>query len=202
MICYKIQQNTPEWYALRLGRATASNFPKIMAHEGKAFGDPAKEYAERIAIESITGVSVESYTNEWMERGHELEPIARRLYEERFLTQVSDGGFFASDCGRFGGSPDGLCETGGIEIKSVKWNTQMSTLKGASNKYLWQIVGNIWLGELEYIDYVSYCPEMPESKQLFVQRIERDEELIKRLTTRLNDFWELVELNKNLLNNE
>ena len=33
---HDVQQNTDEWQALRLGKATASNFACIMANDGKA----------------------------------------------------------------------------------------------------------------------------------------------------------------------
>ena len=51
-----IEQNTDEWLQLRIGKITASNFGTVMANYGKAFGNPAKDYAMRIAIESQSGV--------------------------------------------------------------------------------------------------------------------------------------------------
>mgnify|MGYP002040268088 FL=1 len=78
---HDVQQNTDEWQALRLGKATASNFACIMANDGKAFGDPAKRYALQLALELATGKKAEySFSNEHMERGHEHEPVARMLY--------------------------------------------------------------------------------------------------------------------------
>ena len=40
-------QNTEEWFNLRIGKATSSNFAKIMANNNKAFGNPAIEYAQK-----------------------------------------------------------------------------------------------------------------------------------------------------------
>ena len=66
---HDVQQNTDEWQALRLGKATASNFACIMANDGKAFGDPAKRYALQLALELATGKKAEySFSNEHMER--------------------------------------------------------------------------------------------------------------------------------------
>lgn len=197
-----VTQNSDEWFDLRLGRATSSNFGKIMANEDKAFGIPAKEYAQKIALERVTGVRDESssYTNASMLRGHELEPIACELYEIETFTTVTNGGF--NSYADLGDSPDGnVGDNGCIEIKSVIPTTHWKRLKlgGFDTAYQWQIHGHIWLGKKEYCDFVSYCPEMPNSKQLYIHRIERDEEIIERMKIRLNDFIKLVEQNVEIL---
>ncbi|EDH6028607.1 YqaJ-like viral recombinase, partial [Salmonella enterica subsp. enterica serovar Agama] len=98
MIWHDVEQNSEEWELLRLGKVTASNFGLIMANEGGAFGEPAKRYALQIALEQIKGCKSElTYSNEHMERGHEQEPIARMLYEERYFIDVDNGGFFDHD---------------------------------------------------------------------------------------------------------
>ena len=53
MIWHDVEQNGEEWDALRLGKATASNFGLIMANDGKAFGEPAKRYALQLALGSL-----------------------------------------------------------------------------------------------------------------------------------------------------
>lgn len=197
---HDIEQNSDEWIALRLGRATSSNFAKIAANKGKAFGDPAKEYAIKIALESIYGSSIgESYTNEWMERGTELEPVARMVYEERTFTEVSNGGFCIHDSfDGVGGSPDGLLlnDNGGIEIKCPKFTTHYNTLRKGKfdSSYKWQMLGNIWICGLDYMDFVSYCPEFPESKQLFIDRLSAEDykEDLEYLSERMAEFIELV----------
>ena len=50
MIFHDVIQNTEEWFDLRAGKLTSSSFSKIMANEDKAFGNPAKDYAVRIAL--------------------------------------------------------------------------------------------------------------------------------------------------------
>lgn len=201
MKVYYFDQLSPEWFDIRFGKATSSKFGTIMANEDKAFGNPALEYAERIAIEGITRKPVESYSNQYMEDGIEQEPIARKAYEDYTFTQVSQVGFYESECGRFGGSPDGIVNPGGIEIKCVKYNTHFNTIKDGKYdpKYKWQITGNIWLAELEWIDFVSYCHVFPVGKQIFVDRVYRDEKMIDRLKKRLEDFWPLVEEHKLLI---
>lgn len=197
-----VQQNTQEWLDLRLGKITSSNFGTIMANEGKAFGEPAKNYAEKIALEIVTNKRDETdlFTNKLMMRGHELEPIASDLYEIETMQTVTNGGFF--DCGKFGGSPDGLVGLNGcIEIKSVIAKTHWKTIKRRSfdPSYKWQIHGHLLVSERYWCDWISFCPEMPESKQLIIHRVERDEEIIERMVVRLTAFSVLVNENVKLL---
>ena len=80
------EQNTDEWFELRLGKVTGSSIAKIMANYGKAFGNPAKDLAVDLAVEQLTGKRKENnYSNSHMARGHEEEPIARALYEDKFF---------------------------------------------------------------------------------------------------------------------
>ncbi|WP_238149444.1 YqaJ viral recombinase family protein [Arsenophonus endosymbiont of Aleurodicus floccissimus] len=132
---YNVQQNTGDWDTLRLGKVSASQFSGFMANQGKAFGEPARRYALQIALKIINGKKSDvSFTNEHMLRGREQEPIARKLYEETNLVDVTNGGFF--DCGKYGDSPDGLVRDDGvIAIKSVTapgimplWNANLLTL--------------------------------------------------------------------------
>jgi hypothetical protein len=197
-----VQQNTENWFQLRVGKITSSNFSKIMANEDKAFGDPAKKYAQKVALEIVTQKrdGTDSFKNAYMDRGNDLEPVARELYEIETFCEVTNGGFNVN--GKFGDSPDGnVGKKGCIEIKCVVANTHWERLKrgGFDTSYKWQIHGHIWLGEKQWCDYVSYCPEMPESKRLYIYRVERDEDMIARLETRLNDFCELIEENIKIL---
>jgi hypothetical protein len=204
---HNIQQGTQEWHDLRLGKITASNFGKIMANSFKnsgfnpdaAFGKGAKDYAMKKALEAVTGKEIDSYTNEWMERGNELEPIARELYEMETFTEVTNGGFI--DAGWLGASSDGLVDAGGIEIKSVKYNTHFERLRkgGFDTTYKWQIIGNIWLYNLEWIDFVSYCPDFPDHKQLYIFRVHRDKEQVEALKDRLRRFKMLLDDYKEVL---
>lgn len=197
MIWHDVPQNSEEWHALRLGKATGSMFGCFMANEGKAFGDPAKDYALRIALEIANGKKAEfSFTNEHMERGHEQEPIARMLYEDMFFVDVTNGGFF--DCGSYGDSPDGLVGgDGGVEIKSVIAKTHYATLRRGSfdPSYRWQMVGHLDCTGRDWFDFVSYCADFPKDKQLIVHRIHRKdcEDEIKRLRARREQFLSLVQ---------
>ena len=197
MIFHDVEQNSDQWFDLRLGKVTASNFATIMANEGKAFGDPAKRYALQIALELANGKKAEySFSNSHMERGHEQEPIARLLYEEEYSVTVTNGGFFEHE--RHGDSPDGLVDDDGIvEIKSVIASTHYDTIRRGSfdPAYRWQLIGHIDCTGRDWCDFVSYCSDFTESKRLFVSRIHREEvaDEIERLNFRRADFIKLID---------
>lgn len=172
---FNVEQNSDAWMALRLGKATASQFSCFMANFGKPFGEPAKRYALQLALERITGNKASvSFSNEHTERGHEQEPIARMLYEEETFCNVKNGGFFG--CATYGDSPDGLVgDDGVIEIKSVIAPTHYENIQRGKfdPAYKWQLVGHLDCTGREWVDFVSYCPDFPRDSQLFVSRLTR-----------------------------
>lgn len=199
-IHHTVEQNTDEWFNMRLGKITSSNFDKIMANFGKPFGNPAVEYARKIALERITGSLDEScnYNNQYMERGNELEPLAIMAYEESFFTNVENGGFFEK--GFLGDSPDGLIGNDGcIEIKSVIPNTQWKRVESEKpdTGYKYQVQGHLFVSGRSWCDFVSFCPEF-KGKELITFRIEKDLEMFEKMETRLFEFNKLVQSKINI----
>lgn len=203
-----VTQNSEDWMALRCGKVTASNFNLFMANADKNFfGDPAKKYAVQKAIERITGRSIsEGFSNVHTDRGTLQEPIARKMYEDRYFVDVTNGGIF--DHGSWSDSPDGLIGSDGVlEIKSVIAPVHYATLKRGSvdPSYKWQIAGHIEASGRDYCDFVSYCSEFPEERQLFVHRITRDmfKDEIKRLQERRAKFIDYIkQIQKDIENYE
>lgn len=201
---HDIEQNTPAWLALRVGKVTGSNFGCFMANDGKAFGEPAKKYALQIALEQVTGKKsgVAGFSNAHTERGHEQEPVARELYENENFVDVTNGGFF--DWGLYGDSPDGLVGSEGvIEIKSVIATTHFDTLRrdDFDPSYKWQLMGHLDCTGFEWVDFVSYCADFPEPKQLITHRLYRDDysDELERLRARRSEFLELISQYKALI---
>jgi len=198
MIFIDVEQNSDEWFELRKGLLTSSKFSVVMANEDKAFGEPAKKLAVKIALEIEKGERIESeFTSKEMERGHELEPLADERYQFETFNTTLNGGFFKHEKILIGGSPDRRIENQNkiTEIKSVIYTTQNLTIKRAKEdpSYKWQYQGNIWLSESESLDFISFCPECTYKNQIFICEVMRDDKMINSLEKRINDFFELVE---------
>lgn len=193
---HDVQQNTEEWIALRLGKATCSMFGSFMANYGKAFGEPAKREALRIALERLTGKKAEfSFSNDHTERGHEQEPVAKMLYAEETFSEVLNGGFF--ECAQYGDSPDGLIGRDGvIEVKSVIASTHYDTIQRGSYdpSYKWQLVGHLDCTGRQWVDFISYCADFPVGQQLSIHRLYREQcqDELGMLNERRADFLLLV----------
>jgi len=195
---FDVPQNTDEWLPLRSGRVTGSAISKVMANDGKSFGEPAKRYAVDIANERLRGEPAigARYNNAHMEAGHIEEPIARKLYEDMMFCTVTNGGFF--DNFHTGCSPDGLVgENGVIEIKSVVPSTHYACIKrgGYDPAYHWQLMFNLKETGREWIDYVSFCEQFYAPRRLFVKRIHACEckSQFDKIKKRLDEFEDLVE---------
>lgn len=197
MVFHDVRQGSDEWHALRCGKVTGSSFGLFMAKENACFGDPAKRYALQIALEILTGKRAEhGFQTDDMKRGHDQEPIARMMYEDEHFVTVRNGGFF--DWETYGDSPDGLVGDDGIvEIKSVIAPTHYATLRRGSfdPSYRWQLVGHLDCTGREWVDFVSYCSDFPEEKQLIVHRLHRADcvDETERLRARRDEFIGLVQ---------
>ena len=193
-----VKQNSEEWFKLREGKATSSNWSVIMAHGDFKFGKPAEDYAYRIALEIVTGKKdpTNNFKNKYMARGNDFEDRAKLEYEKIMLVEVTNGGFFYND--KLGDSPDGnIGRDGGVEFKVVIAKNQKERIKkgGYDTTYKWQIVGHMLMGDKKYIDFCQYCPEMPKNKRVYIFRVTREslEEEIKHFKYKFELFWAMVE---------
>ena len=182
-----VEQGSDEWLQIRLGVATASNFSKIVTSKGE-IAKPYAEYALKLASETLLDEPEDSYKSADMERGNELEPLAREAYEEYNFCQVKEVGFMLSDCKNYGYSPDGLVgEDGLIEIKCPKANNHAKYLAGKKcpTEYIAQVQGGLMISGRKWCDFVSYHPDFKEGCEIFVCRVTRDEDFISKLETNI-----------------
>lgn len=190
-----MEQRTDEWYAARLGRATASNFGKVLAKIKTGEAADRRNYRAQLVIERLTGNRQEGYSNAAMQWGTEQEPFARIAYMADRGVDVQEVGFIQHAALMVGCSPDGLIAADGlIEIKCPVSATHIETLKTQHMplEHMPQVQGQMWIAGREWCDFVSYDPRMPEKLQMFVQRIPRDDQYIKALAFEIERFLEEV----------
>lgn len=183
-------QGSEEWFAARLGRATASRFSDILATTKTGPAASRANYMAQLVCERMTGKVEESFESTAMKWGTENEPFARMAYEAQTGLIVEETGFIQHPEMLAGASPDGLIGAdGGFECKCPNTATHIETLlKGMPAKHIPQVQGCMWLAGRKWWDFVSYDPRMPEKLQLYVQRIQRDEEYIVKLESAVMTF--------------
>ena len=185
MIIHNLEQNTPEWDIARSGKFTASMFGDLFAAKST---DKYENAIYRVAFERVTGERVPTYSNALMERGHELEPMARESYEMQTFNLVEEVGFCELN-EWVGCSPDGLVGTDGlIEIKCPAYNTFMRYVDSGKlpTQYKYQVHGQMYVTGRKWVDFVAYHPPFKP----FILRVERDEEVCKKIESALNEAIE------------
>lgn len=161
---FTCEQNSPEWLECRRGIPTASNFSKILA---KGEGKTRRTYLYDLAGEILSGQSVETYTNGYVERGHVQEAEARDWYVFHTDTELTRVGFVRNDELGAGSSPDSLIgDDGGLEIKTRLARLQLELLEDGRlpSEHRAQVQGNMWITGRRWWDFISYSKGLPSFK--------------------------------------
>ena len=179
-------QTAPEWLQKRAGCFTASRASDLMA-QGRGGAPSATRGAllVNLALERIVGAT-ESYQNDAMRRGQELEGEARDAYGFERGIAVDEADFIPHESIPFCGcSPDGLVgDDGMLEIKCpANPAKHLDALRKGSHavEYRWQLQHQLMVTGRAWVDCVSYDPRFPSNLQLAITRVERDETAIKQL---------------------
>lgn len=171
-----LKQGSEEWLAIRLGKFTGTNGQAI-ATNGKGLETLV---FEKVA-ERMTGKGKPQYTNEDIERGNELEEMARNSYELETAFLVKQVGFIELD--EFTGcSPDGLInEDGMVEFKCKNDANYARFLydQKVDPDHNWQIQFNLMVSGREWCDYVIFNENFTKTTQII--RINRNETEIAKL---------------------
>ncbi len=196
-------QQTDDWFANRLGKVTASKVKDVMAKgRGGAPSATRQNYMMQLLCERLTGKRDEGYTNASMQRGNDLEPIARVAYEMYEDCEVVEVGLVLHpSIDGFGASPDGviLLENGrrGLEIKCPNTAQHIAVIQSGKHdtQYEWQMLAQMACADLESVDFVSFDDRLPEELQYVCFRYHRDEARIREMEAEVMAFLEeLAEL--------
>jgi putative phage-type endonuclease len=177
-----IEQGTPEWFAQRLGKVTASRVADIIAKTKTGVAASRGNYLAQLVAERLTGQAADSFKSGAMQHGTETEPMARMAYETETGQMVTEVAMIQHPkIEMAGASPDGLVgEDGLVEIKCPNTSTHIATLMAdkAPSEYMAQMQWQMACTGRAWVDFVSFDPRMPDDMQLFIKRVPRDEKLI------------------------
>jgi putative phage-type endonuclease len=200
-----IEQRTEEWFQQRLGKVTASRISDVIAKTKTGISTSRQNYLVQLVSERLTGKKGDSFVNQAMLDGIERESAARELYMQTRGVSVTEVGFFDHPTiAMSGASPDGAVNAeedgkyaGLIEIKCPIETTHTNTLmsKSVPSKYMpqiqWQMASVS--PNVKWVDFISFNPNFPDTMQLFVARVERDNAYIAELEVEVVKFLDEVE---------
>jgi len=200
-----IEQRTEEWFKQRLGKVTASRISDVIAKTKTGVSTSRQNYLVQLVSERLTGKKGDSFVNQAMLDGIERESAARELYMQTRGVSVTEVGFFDHPTiAMSGASPDGAVNAeedgkyaGLIEIKCPIETTHTNTLmsKSVPSKYMpqiqWQMASVS--PNVKWVDFISFNPNFPDTMQLFVARVERDNAYIAELEAEVIKFLDEVE---------
>jgi len=172
-----IEQGSPEWFAQRLGKLTASKMADVLATTKSGPAASRANYRAQLVCERLTGKKTEGFISSDMQRGTDLEPIARAAYEAHSGELVMLAEFVTHpELSDLGASPDGLVNADGLlEIKCLNAANHIDVLKnGMPSKYVPQVQTQLLCTGRAWCDFVCYHPDFPERLQLSVTRVPAD----------------------------
>ena len=196
-----IEQGSPEWMALRIGKIGGSRVADVLT-EGRSGAESLtrRKYKNELIRERLTGRKLDTYKTPAMQRGIDLEPMARAWYEVKYNTFVDQVAIVLHPSINGGQcSPDGVVDATNslIEIKIPNPENHLDNIL-TGGKQLEQYYDQVqWqlacMPEKEFCDLVSYDPEMPDHLQGFVKRIYRDDEYINNMQNAVIAFLSEIE---------
>jgi hypothetical protein len=168
-------QGSPEWFKLRRGIPTGSEFGRIVTPAKGDYAKGADGYAAELIAESL-GWYRSFQGSPDTERGHRLEKEALRWLRLHHGIKSRPAGFLLSDCGRYGCSPDAITDNGEpVEVKCPDTHTFIKWViaGGIPDEHRVQLHGEIILTGADCCHFVAYS-ENQYLNGIYI-RVERDE---------------------------
>lgn len=170
-----ITQGTEEWHRIRWGKIGGTSSSQLHTKTDTLLN---RLVAQRMEEYDPTE---EGFTSNAMERGHELEPFARKAASEYLNIQFNEVGWIEHDSiSILGMSPDGLSEDGTVvlEIKCPGLENHIRYIREdvIPSAYMDQVIAPFAISDkIEAVYFCSYRPEC--SKPLFIKKVTRGTEV-------------------------
>jgi hypothetical protein len=180
MKLHMMPQYSPDWWAIRRGKFTASEIGPFVINAGKV-AETARLNLICKKLGELGGDEESGFQTDAMKRGSALEPIARAEYARIMRRPVFEAGFAEHPVQPLGFSPDGLVLKDdpdmdpsseemvslleyGCEIKAPLASTQVKYLLkgGLPDEYKCQVHMSMALAGTPHWDFFSFCPRVLE----------------------------------------
>lgn len=190
----QVKQRSNEWYRARYGRCTTSLFSACIGESPYMTPDKALRVIKQ---------EEEPEMNFAMQQGINLEPEARRQYENVRRTTVQEIGLAVPKWNVYiAASTDGLVDEDGIiEIKCpVKYHRNLELLRNSTDfkglidpvHYL-QMQGGMAILNRQWCDYIVYYKDR---KKMFIYRVPFDQEYWNEKYQKIKQFIESERIDK------
>lgn len=169
---------------LRIGRITGSRIPAILGispYDSRA--DVMREM-----VRQHHGADSEFTGNRFTDWGHEHEPVAIELYENKHWVEVYSKGdeqqfFIHPEHDHLGATPDGLLDDGMVEVKCPLVGTW--TRADERPDYLAQMQLQMACADRDWCDLIVY-----RDGEIYESRVERDPDWLPSVNAALLDFMD------------
>lgn len=197
-----LEQRSPEWFAVRDLKMTASNATAIMAN-----GKGLESLVEEIITDYYSSDNYKEFTNKvdnkHVQRGVDFEEKARAIYELETGEKVKQVGFVELDK-YVGCSPDGLVgDKGLVEIKSPanKEFMRLALTNKIDSNHLNQMQMQMYVTGRDWCDYFVFNPNYepcyikirvnadPNEFERLKQGLETGRKLIKEMKDRTDKMF-------------
>jgi hypothetical protein len=199
MIYWDILQESEAWFELRLGSVTSSRVDDVLAKtkDMKRESDRRKGYRLEKLAEHFSRRPYRHGVGYALLEGKENEPLARCEYELRTGCRVRQIGLATHPAiYHFSASTDGLVGTEGVlEIKcpQLKQHMDILTTKVIPSDWMNQMWAELSCTGYQWVDFMSYNPDVAYPLQAYITRFYRDEGLIRGIESEVILFLDQVQ---------
>lgn len=184
-------QRSPKWFAERCGKPSASGLAFLFdtLKDGYTPSSKAKNYLKQLAYERKFGTTFEIFQTKAMADGVFFEDFAKMVYERETGNVLSVAFSYVADW--FVATPDArvfdvhIKKHGLLECKVVGDRTFMQMMEeGAPIAHERQTQSQMMASGADWVDYIVVNLK---TKAYFIQRVHRNNKLIKAIYERLHE---------------
>lgn len=187
-----LKQGSKEWFSFRNTGLGASDAPVIMGESPWTSRLELWCYKTKL----LTPTEPHIMAAVAMKRGTDLEPEARRLYNDRTHLNSTPINVEHHIYPFIRASLDGMSSNGRVvlEIKTPGKADLAEAAKGkVPKKYYWQLMQQLMLvPEATHLDYVTFDGK----ETIYITKVERNQKDEEKLLKALISFWDLVKTNR------